>query len=92
MKTQEQLDMERTMLLHTPHNIMITDRVIDLKVEAFTSTITLGYNNPAGQNQVAVTLQMPTSFVKSLSEQLSEKLRENVESIKSEHKKFIDSI
>lgn len=92
MKTPDQLSAEKTMLLHMPHNIMLVDQIIDIKAQAFSSTITLGYNNPADQTQTAVTLQMPTSFLKILSDSITDKLKENSQSIKDQHKIFADSL
>lgn len=92
MKTQDQINQERNMLLHTPHNIMIVDQVIDIKAEAFSSTVTLGYHNPAGQIQAAVTLQMPTNFLKTLADEIAAKLKENSPLIKAEYQKFVDTI
>lgn len=92
MKSPDQIASEKTMLLHMPHNIMLVDQIIDIKAQAFSSTITLGYNNPADQTQTAVTLQMPTSFLKILSDGIAEKLKENSQLIKDQHKAFTESL
>ena len=92
MKTPDQIAAEKAMLLHTPHNIMLVDQIIDIKAQAFNSTVTLGYNNPANQTQTAVTLQMPTSFLKDLSDSIAEKLKEHAKLIKDQHKTFTDSL
>jgi len=92
MKNESQIAAERAALLQVPHNIMLVDQVIDVKAGAFSSTITLGYETPTGQIQVAVTLQLPTNFLKTLSDQILEKLKVNATLIKEEHAKLSNSI
>lgn len=92
MKTPEQIAVEKTMLLQMPHNIMLVDQIIDINANGFSSSITLGYNNPADQVQTAVTLQMPTSFLKILSDDIAKKLKQNAQIIKNQHKEFTESL
>ncbi|AMK75639.1 MULTISPECIES: hypothetical protein [Methylomonas] len=88
----DQLDPNIQIAIHSPHNIMIADSVLDIKISGFNSTITLGYTNPAGIMQPAVTLLMPTDKMHDMAHQISNKVKSESKNILDQHKKFVEKL
>lgn len=88
----DQLNQSIEMALHTPHNIMIADTVLDIKITGFNSTITLGYINPANVMQPAVTLLMPTDKLYDMATQIRNQLKSQSRALTEQHTNFIEKL
>lgn len=61
---------EQIAALHTPHNLMMIDNVIDIKISGFYSSVTLGFTNPAKSVQPAVTFRIPTNKLHNFANEI----------------------
>lgn len=90
--TTQPLSAEKIAVLNTPHNLVLADSIVDIKVSGFTSTVTLGFTNPANILQPAITFVIPTNILHDLANEIFAKIKANSEFIKSQHKQFDDQI
>lgn len=90
--TNQLTSQEKTVALNTPHNLTLADNVIDIKISGFTSTVTLGFKNPANVVQPAITFVVPTNVLHELANNILSEIKESSELIKSQHKMLDDQI
>ena len=79
---------EQIAALHTPHNLMIIDNVIDINISGFCSSVTLGFTNPARAIQPAVTFTIPTDVLHNFANEILTAIKENGDAIKAQHQNF----
>lgn len=79
---------EKIAALNVPHNLMLADRVINISVSGFNSTVTLGFVNPANVVQPTTTFTMPTDVLHGFAHEILDAIKESSEAIKSQHKEF----
>lgn len=80
------------MALNMPHNLVIADNIVDIKISGFSSTVTLGFFNPAGMVQPVTTINVPTDVLHSLGHEILNSIKENSVEIKAQHKALDDLI
>jgi len=90
--TDQTISQEKMVALNTPHNLTLADNIIDIKVSGFTSTVTLGFTNPANMLQPAITFMVPTNVLHRLANEILHTIKTNSEAIKSQHKILDDQI
>lgn len=78
--------------LSTAHGMFVVDKILNIKVGAFESTVTLGFENPAGRIMPALTIKMPAPLALQISEEIMNAAKENKAIIKSEQDEFLKSI
>lgn len=86
------LSAEKIAVLNTPHNLVLADSIVEIKTSGFTSTVTLGFTNPANILQPAITFMIPTNVLHDLANEILAAIRVNSASIKSQHKQLDDQI
>ena len=74
MKEMSGKDQLTQMALTQPHPMAFVDESLRVEVGQETSQVTLGFNTPQGTVLPFVTLVMSTSFLRSLSNDISRKL------------------
>lgn len=81
-------EQEKSQALFQPHNLFVADELLDLKIDAYNSSMTLGFRSPAGQMTPIFTLKMPLSFYVHLTKTMAASIAENKEKIIEEHKEL----
>jgi hypothetical protein len=83
---------EKIAALNAPHNLILADKVINIGVSGFSSTVTLGFMNPANMVQPSITFTMPTDVLHSFAHEILDAIKEKSVEIKAQHKEFDDLI
>lgn len=83
---------EKIAALNTAHNLILADKVINIGVSGFCSTVTLGFLNPANAIQPSITFTMPTDVLHSFALEILDTIKENSAEIKAQHKALDDLI
>ncbi|MDD2865541.1 MAG: hypothetical protein PHC99_12575 [Methylococcales bacterium] len=87
MKNKISLD-EKEAALHTAHNLILADQVINIGVSGFSSTVTLGFINPASIVQPSITFTMPTDVLHSFANEILDAIKAKSAEIKAQHQEF----
>jgi hypothetical protein len=85
-------DEQKMMALHMPHNIMLADQLIDVKVSGFSSSVTLGFMNPGSVIQTAATFSVPTDKLYKIATEILEAINKNKAAILQEQQEFISNL
>ena len=78
--------------LHVPHGLFVADRILDLEVGAFISTITFAHSPPNGAINPVATVQLPTPLLKQFADKINAAFAARADQIKSELAFFASSI
>lgn len=78
--------------LHIPHGLFVTDRIIDIDVGAFVSTITFGHTPPTGAINPVATLQVSTPFLIEIATRINSAVAQSADQLKEELGIFVASL
>ncbi len=81
-------DEQKMLALQMPHNISLADQLINVKVSGFSSSVTLGFTNPAGTVQTAGTFVIPTDSLQTIAAEILDAIKDKKSEILQEHKHF----
>jgi hypothetical protein len=78
--------------LHVPHGLFVADRILDLEIGAFISTITFAHTPPNGSINPVATVQMPTPLLKALADKIDATFTGRADELASELNSFATSV
>ena len=83
---------QRKQALSTPHNLFLADNILDVKIDAYFCSLSLGLTNPMGQISPAFTAKMPPSIAVALAKKILEIASENKAEIAKTHAELLNEI
>jgi len=82
-------EQQRKTALAIQHGLFVADQVLDIQVSSASSSITVGFVNPAGHLLPALTLKMPTLALVKMAEQVLSVAKSHKSSIKAEQDELL---
>jgi len=83
---------QKMMALNMPHNIMIVDQLINVKVTGFNSFVTLGFTTPGGHVQSAGSFSVPTDVLHQIATEILQQIKASKDVIESEQQSLINKL